>query len=328
MEKVFKPETIKRMINFLRLIRYKNLLIIVLTQYLMRWSIIKPILGVNEFKLQFSELHFFFLVMATVFITAAGYVINDYFDTKTDLVNRPDTVILGKVLNRRWAILLHIFFNTIGIGLGTYISFYIGLPILSLVFVFITGILWFYSTTYKRQFLIGNVIVAVLTALVPLMVILFEIPLLNKEYGLLMKEMRVDFTHIIMWVSAFSLFAFLLTMIREIIKDVEDFEGDSAYGRKTMPIVLGVLNSKIVIITFILTTLFSLLYINFRFLNDFITLIYFIAFLIIPLVFLVYRIIISEDKKDYHKASNLSKVIMLAGIFYALVANYIIIQNF
>lgn len=316
------------MINFLRLIRYKNLIIIVLTQYLMRWCIIKPILDVYGFKLQFSELNFFFLVMATVFITAAGYVINDYFDAKTDLVNRPDTVILGRVLNRRWAILLHVIFNTIGIGLGAYISFYIGIPLLIVLFMLISGILWFYSTTYKRQFLIGNIIVAVLTALVPLMVILFEIPLLNKEYGLLMKEMRSNFMHIIMWVSAFALFAFLLTMIREIIKDVEDFEGDSAYGRKTLPIVLGVLSSKIIVITFILTALFSILYLYFRFLNDPITLIYFILFLIIPLVFLVYKIIVAEDKKDYRRASNWSKLIMLAGIFYSLVANYIITQNF
>ena len=318
------------MINFLRLIRYKNLLIIVLTQYLMRWSIIKPILKVDYYdsELQFSELNFFFLVMATVFITAAGYVINDYFDIKTDLVNRPETVIVGRVLNRRWAILLHVILNTIGIGLGAYISFYIGIPALTIVFVLITGILWFYSTTYKRQFLIGNVIVALLTALVPLMVILFEIPLLNNEYGLLMHEMRSNFNHIIMWVSAFDLFAFLITMILEISKDVEDFEGDSAYGRKTMPIVLGVLNTKIVIITFILTTLFSLLYINVSIRNDIFTLIYFIVLLIIPLLFLVYKIIIANDKKDYHRASNLSKIIMLAGIFYALVANYIIIQNF
>jgi len=294
----------------------------------MRWSIIKPILEVYDFKLQFSELNFFFLVMATVFITAAGYVINDYFDTKTDLVNRPETVIVGRVLNRRWAILLHVILNTIGIGLGVYVSFYIGIPALSIVFVLITGILWFYSTTYKRQLLIGNIIVAVLTALVPLMVILFEIPLLNKEYGLLMHEMRTNFVHIILWVSAFALFAFLLTMIREIIKDVEDFEGDSAYGRRTMPIVLGVLNSKIVIITFIITTLFSLLYLNFRFLNDMITLIYFIIFLIIPLLFLLYKIIIANNKKDYHRSSNLSKLIMLAGILYSLVANYIIMQNF
>jgi len=316
------------MIKFLHLVRYKNLLIIILTQYLMRWSIIKPILEIYEFELQFSELNFFFLVMATVFITAAGYVINDYFDTKTDLVNRPDTVIVGRTLNRRWAILLHVILNTIGIGLGIYISFYIGIPALSIVFVLITGILWFYSTTYKRQFLIGNIIVAFLTALVPLMVILFEIPLLNKEYGLLMKEMHLNFMHIIFWVSAFAMFAFLLTMIREIIKDIEDFEGDSAYGRRTMPIVLGVLNSKIIVITFILTTLFSLLYLNLRFLNDLVTLIYFIVVLIIPLLFLVYNIFVAENKKEYRRASNLSKLIMLAGILYALVANYIIIQNY
>ncbi|MCK5028715.1 MAG: geranylgeranylglycerol-phosphate geranylgeranyltransferase [Bacteroidales bacterium] len=294
----------------------------------MRWSIIKPILEAYEFKLQFSELNFFFLVMATVFITAAGYVINDYFDTKTDMVNRPETVIVGKLMKRRSAILLHVFLNTIGIGLGAYISLYIGMPVLALVFVFITGLLWFYSTTYKRQFLIGNVIVALLTAIVPLMVILFEIPLLNEEYGLLLKELKSDFTLLILWVGAFALFAFLLTLIREIIKDVEDYEGDSAYGRQTLPIVLGVLNSKIVIITFLLTTLFSIVYIYFRFLNDIITLAYFTLFLIFPLLLLLYKIIVAENKKDYHKASNLSKIIMLAGIFYALIANYIIIQNF
>lgn len=316
------------MINFLRLIRYKNLLIIVLTQYLMRFCIIKPILEVYGLKLQFSELNFFFLVLATVLITAAGYVINDYFDTKTDLVNRPETVIVGRLLNRRWAILLHVIFNTVGIGLGAYISFYIGIPVLTLIFVLITGILWFYSTTYKRQFLIGNVIVALLTALVPLMVLLFEIPLLNKEYGLLIREMRTDYSVIVFWVGSFSLFAFLLTLIREIIKDVEDFEGDSAYGRKTMPIVMGVLNSKIVIITFILTTAFSLMFLNFTFLRDKLTFIYFIILLIIPLIYLIYILIKADNKKEYHQASNLSKFIMLAGILYALVANYHIVHNF
>ncbi|MFP4024943.1 MAG: geranylgeranylglycerol-phosphate geranylgeranyltransferase [Thiohalospira sp.] len=316
------------MMNFLRLIRYKNLLIIILTQYLMRWSIIKPLLKVNQFELQFSELHFFFLVMATVLITAAGYVINDYFDTKTDLLNRPETVILGRKLNRRWAILLHIIFNTIGIGLGAYISFYIGLPILTLVFIMITGILWFYSTTYKRQFLIGNVIVALLTALVPLMVLLFEIPLLRKEYGLLMLELKANFNYIILWVAAFSFYAFILTFIREIIKDIEDFEGDRAYGHNTLPIVLGVTSSKIIIISFILLTQFSLIYVYFRFLKDTFTLLYFSLFLIIPLLILFFKIFVAKEKTDYHFASNLSKAIMLAGILYALVANYLILQHF
>jgi 4-hydroxybenzoate polyprenyltransferase len=294
----------------------------------MRWSVIKPILEVYGFKLQFSELNFFFLVMATVFITAAGYVINDYFDAKTDLVNKPEKVILGRLLNRRWAIILHIVFNTIGIGLGAYISFYIGLPVLTLVFVLITGILWFYSTTYKRQFLVGNLTVALLTALVPLMVILFEIPLLNKEYGLLLKEMHINFMHIVIWVGMFAVFAFLLTLTREIIKDIEDFEGDQAYGRNTLPIVMGLANTKIVVISLLTFTLGALLYLYVTFLNDTLTLIYFIALLFIPLLILGYKLVIANQKSDYRWASNLSKLIMLAGILYALVANYIIVQNF
>ena len=293
----------------------------------MRWCIIKQILNVIDFELQFSELNFFFLVFSTVLITAAGYVINDYFDTKTDLVNRPDTVLVGKVIDRRSAILLHIILNTIGIGLGTYISFYIGIPILSLVFVLITGILWFYSTTYKRQFLIGNIVVSILIALVPLMVILFEIPLLNKAYGVLMIEMRANFNHIIIWVSAFAFFAFLLTLIREIIKDVEDYEGDNAYGRQTLPIVFGIINTKIILLALILLALFSLVYTYIRFLTDYITLIYFVVFLLFPLLVLFYKIISADNKKDYHFASNLSKIIMLAGILYALIANYIINQS-
>ncbi|OFX83178.1 MAG: hypothetical protein A2W99_12865 [Bacteroidetes bacterium GWF2_33_16] len=313
--------------NFLRLIRYRNLLIIVLTQYLMRWSIIKPILKVYDFELQFSEINFFFLVLSTVFITAAGYVINDYFDTKTDLVNRPETVLVGRIIDRRSAILLHIILNTIGIGMGIYVSFYIGIPTLSLVFVFITGILWFYSTTYKRQFLIGNLIVALLTALVPLMVLLFEIPLLNKVYGYILLETRASFNQIIVWILSFAFYAFILTLIREIIKDIEDYEGDSAYGRQTMPIVLGVVNSKVILASFIIFTLFSLLYAYFRFLTGPITLIYFLVFLIVPLIVLLYKLIIAETKNEYHSASRLSKMIMLAGILYSLVANYIINQT-
>lgn len=313
--------------NFLRLVRYKNLLIIVLTQYLMRLSIIRPILKVNNFELQFSEINFFFLVLSTVFLTAAGYVINDYFDTKTDLVNRPEKVIIGKIIDRRKAILLHIILNTIGIGLGTYVSFYIGKPILSLVFVFITGILWFYSTTYKRQFLIGNLIVALLTSLVPLMVLLFELPLLNRAYGYFLIEVNANFNQIIVWILSFAFYAFMLTLIREIIKDIEDYEGDNAYGRQTLPIVLGLQNSKIIVLSFILITLFSLLYAYFRFLTDYITLVYFIVFLMIPMVVLFYKIIIAESKNEYHSASRMSKMIMLAGILYSLVANYIINQT-
>ena len=170
------------MIAFLQLIRYRNLLIIAATQYMMRHLIVVPILAVNGFVPQLDHFHFFLLVFSSMSITAAGYVINDYFDTKTDLLNRPSTVIVGKKISRRGAMTLHIILNGIGILSGIYLSWHVGILSLGIAYILAAGVLWFYSTTYKRQFLIGNLIVSVFTALVPFIVVVFEVPLLNKVY--------------------------------------------------------------------------------------------------------------------------------------------------
>lgn len=331
---LFNGNKIIFMISYLKLIRSKNLLIVALTQYLMRWGIIYPILKMNDFSFQFSEFHFFLLVLASICITAAGYVINDYFDTKVDLLNRPSTVIIDKEIDRRYAILLHWALNFIGILLGFYVSFVAGVPFLGFMFILASGILWFYSTTYKRQFLIGNLIVAIMTAAVPFVVVVFEIPLLNKTYGDIMLANNTNFNYIIAWVGVFAYFAFLTTLAREIIKDVEDFEGDEAYGRNTLPIVLGIPKTKAVIIFIVVSTILSLVYlfktyllINWNEEIDFVSLIYFLLFLILPLFLLVYLIFRAQTKKDYHHANQLSKLIMLGGILYALVVHYLINQS-
>ncbi len=311
------------MFPYLKLIRYQNLLIIAVTQYLMRWSIIYPILKVNNFHLQFSEFNFFLLVLSTIFLAAAGYVINDYFDRKTDLLNRPDNVIVGTVIKRRVAMILHIVMNIIGIGLGIYISFSIGIYKLGFIYIIVAGILWYYSTSYKRHFLTGNIIVALLTALVPLMVVLYEIPLLNKEYREILLEYNANFNNILVWVAGFSFFAFITTLIREIIKDIEDFEGDNAFDRNTLPIMLGIFYTKIVVTVLIFVAIFSLCFIYFKYLNDTITFLYFLIALLLPLFFLIYKIIQSKNKTHYHFASNLTKFIMLTGLLYSMVANYI-----
>jgi len=316
------------MINLLRLVRYKNLLIVILTQYLMRYCIIKPMLEVNNMNLQFSNFNFLLLVIATVLITAGGYVINDYFDTKTDRVNRPDNILIDTKINRRTAILLHVILNVLGISLGIYLSFIIGKIYLGLLFILISGILWFYSTTYKRQFLIGNIVVATLTALVPILVVVYEIPLLNVAYREILISYRIDLSYIFYWVCVFGFFAFLTTLIREIIKDIEDFEGDCAFGRRTVPIVAGVRNSKIVIFVIGLFTIISLLYILLYYLGDTLSIIYFTVFLIFPLIILLYKLFRAEKKSDYHLLSNLTKLIMLSGILYSVIANFIIINTF
>lgn len=293
------------------------------TQYAMRWLIVYPILKINTFEFQFSELNFFLLVLATVFLAAGGYVINDYFDRKTDMVNRPDNVIVGRHINRRLAIILHTVFNIIGVALGFYISIKIGLYQLGFIFLIITGVLWYYSTTYKRQFLIGNLIVSILTAMVPLMVALFEVPQLNKEYGEFMLKQGANFNYIFGWVGAFAFFAFILTLVREIVKDMEDLEGDNAYGRNTLPIFLGIKTSKGITITLIGITIASVVYLYFRYLNDTLSLIYFIVVLFIPLVIISIMLIKAGEKRHYHLASLLTKAVMIGGLLYSFIAFYL-----
>jgi len=130
------------------------------------------------------------------------------------------------------------------------------------------------------------------------------------------------------WIGAFSFFAFMTTLIREIIKDMEDFEGDSAYGRNTLPIVMGMKWSRVIVIVLSFLTIFALVFLFFRFLKDWLTFIYFVVFIILPLIYLMIHLIKSTKKRHYHIASTLTKFIMLSGILYALLANYIIHQNF
>ena len=321
---------IKQIWSIFRLVRLPNLVIIAATQYAMRYLIVAPLLPSDSFALQLDDLHFGLLVLSTIFIAAAGYIINDYFDTRADMINKPERVVVGLKIGRRMAMALHAVFNIIGVGIGVYLSFYIGMPTLSIVFFLAAGLLWFYSTNYKRQFLVGNLSVAFLTGLVPLMVVLFEIPLLNRTYGEIMIRHEANFTYIFAWVGGFSFFAFLTTLLREIIKDTEDFEGDMAYGMKTVPIVLGIFWTKVVVVALISFTVFMLVFILTEYIffsvpgNDYISLIYFTVLLIIPLIVLLVMVITAKNKKDFHRASMMIKWIMLTGILYSGVVFYLV----
>jgi len=321
---------IRRIRSILSLIRFPNLLIIAFTQYAMRYLLMKPLLPSDTFELQFGDLQFALLVFSTMLIAAAGYIINDYFDTRADLINKPARVVVGVAISRKKAMILHLILNILGVGVGVYLAFYVGLPALSLVFMLSTGLLWFYSTNYKKQFLVGNLTVAFLTALVPLMVVLFEIPLRNKEHGEVMIRHDADFNYLFAWVSAFSFFAFITTLIREIIKDAEDLEGDNAYGMKTVPIVLGSFWTRLLVVALIAATLFALLFLLFKYIFfsvdpvDYISLVYFSLLLLIPLILLAIQVMAARDKRAYHRASTLIKLIMLSGILYSVVVFYLV----
>jgi len=323
--------------EFFKLIRWQNLLIVILTMVLMRYAVIAPLIGkmgVISLKgdggeismtLQFPWYDFILLVMATVFITAGGYVINDYFDIKTDLINK-GKVIVGTKVPRRMAMMWHNIFNIAGVAAGFYISWKAGYIMMGALFLIVSGLLYFYSASYKRQFLVGNLIVAILTAMVPLLVVFYEWPALYRYYTLNAVSLP-EINIIFYWVGGFSLFAFLTTLTREIIKDIEDFEGDIAYGRNTIPVVIGILSSKVVSVCLIIITIVLLYIIWYFFINDIITLIYLSVLIAVPLVFVIYKVVQSINKKQLHFASSLMKIIMLSGILYSVVVKVILTWN-
>lgn len=322
---------------FLNLIRWQNLLIVILTMGLMRYAVLEPLLskisvillnGTGDeipIELQFPWYDFILLVASTVFITAGGYVINDYFDIKTDLINK-GKVIVGTKIPRRQAMMWHNIFNLAGVSAGLYISLKAGYIWLGAIFLLVSGLLYFYSASYKRQFLIGNIIVAILTAMVPLLVLFYEWPALFKYYTInAVSFPKIDF--IFYWVGGFALFAFLTTLAREIIKDIEDFEGDVAYGRNTLPIVIGVISAKVVSVSLIIITI-AVLYLSwYYFINDTITLIYLSVAIVFPLIFVIYKVVISKNKNQLHSASSILKVVMLTGILYSVVVKVILTWN-
>jgi len=289
----------------------------------MRFFVVDTLLNIINLEPQFSHINFAILVMATVFIAAAGYAINDYFDRKVDMVNHPDSVVVGTKIPRRTAMSLNNAFNVMAILAGFYISRQIGHFNMGFIFVIITGILWFYSSTYKKWFLVGNLIVSVFSALVPFLVLLYEIPLLNNLPRLSNSDNSV-ISMIFLYICGYAFFAFFTTLAREIIKDIEDIEGDRSYGRKTLPVVLGVITSKIVVSVILILLIGSVTYISWFFFGDLMSLGYSFIFITTPLVFSVFMLFRANSNKDFRMTGKLLKVIMLTGLCYCFLIPFLI----
>jgi 4-hydroxybenzoate polyprenyltransferase len=271
----------------LRLTRFGNLMIIGLAQYFSACFLLK--------KEYLFDWHLFVLSSATILVAAAGYIINDYYDIKIDLINKPDRVVIGKKIPRRIALFLHSFFSSIGVGLGFLLNVKIGF-----VVFFSSFLLWLYSNNFKRLPFIGNVTVALLIGL--------AIELVNLLY-------RTDSYLVI----AYAAFSFFMTLVREIVKDMEDLKGDSTYGCKTLPIIWGLRKTKTFI--YLLTIAFAALVFL---LNDFyikLPVSYFGAFLFLPLVLLTVLLVKADTIKDFRRISQLCKVILLLGIISMIFVN-------
>jgi len=265
-----------------RLTRFWNLAIIAFAQYFTAYFLF------HQRLLVFTDFWLFLIVASTVMIAAAGYIINDYYDIKIDLINKPDRVVIGKTITRRYAIFFHTVISVTGVGMGLLINWKVGA--VNFVSVFL---LWLYSNNLKRLPLIGNLVVSLLAGLS-----IFLLSFLYEQYLPL--------------VMTYSLFAFFMTLIREIVKDMEDMKGDTTFGCRTLPIVWGIRKTKSFLYGTILVFSFLVLWLDYQQLK--ISWIYFIPLLFVPMSILFYRLLKADTKKEFFQLSQLCKIIMLLGI--------------
>src|SRR5215216_2058633 len=232
---------------FLKLIRWPNLIFIVLTQILFYFCIYLPLYQTQQTHL------LSWLIFASICIAAAGYIINDYFDLNIDQINKPDKNVLNAIINRRWAILWHLVLSLSGIG-ATIIAVGFGKWYLIIANMVCVALLWLYSTSFKRQLLIGNIVISLLSAWTVLILFFAQVPFseaFNNQSSITLKFFRLAFLY--------GGFAFIISLVREAIKDIEDREGDAHYGCRTLPIYAGVRATKIYIIIWLVVLIAALI---------------------------------------------------------------------
>lgn len=275
---------------FLTLIRAQNLLMVLLSQALVQACLLSA--GVNWAKV--LEPGFLALTFSTVCIAAAGYIINDYYDVKIDAINKPERLLVGRIIRRRRAMFAHLVLSFIGVVIGGLLMVRVGLINLGAVLL-----LWGYSARLKKLPLIGNVAIALLSASMLLVVAVHD-DMLNKT------------------TLGYALFALLISLIREIIKDVEDMKGDATFECRTLPIVLGMRGAKYVLyplIAFFMALLIaSVVHPSTPLLFD----IYMLLLVLGPSIWMVVKLARADRKADFTYLSNLNKLIMLLGILSML----------
>lgn len=298
--------------SFLRLIRLPNLFLIILTQYLIRYTIVIPILTAFGQASEVSETNFFLVVLSTVLIAAGGYIINDYYDLQIDRINKPEKVIIGNRVSKKQSINMYAATSLAGIAIGAYLSFFQDIFLLWQINFLSASLLLLYSSLFKKIILVGNFIISLLAALSVYLLLILE----KKTWVNFLLGRPETIPAIAYLISAYALFAFLTTWIREIIKDLEDEEGDRVFGRKTLPVVAGNKVSKLCSSFLLLVVLFSLVLIQFRQKQweDMISFIYVVVFVELPLLILLFLLFNAKRKSDYTASSLLAKGIMLAGI--------------
>lgn len=302
------------MTSFLNLIRWPNLLIIILSMSLLLFFIIAPGLGIKVFSSGLSFGEFTLLIFSTLLIAIGGYIINDISDINTDTINKPGKNMIESVFSIEVANTIYWVTTVVGILSGVLLSYLINQINFGLIFLFCAGLLWFYSQKYQCQPLVGNIVIAFLSALSFGLVWLFEFYALSNNAEVFV-VVQSNFPIVNRLVIIYMGFAFVVSLLREVIKDMEDYKGDNRFGCITFTVKYGIRASKILALLVAYVSLFATLYIQYSFLNAG-TLILVGAFFLIDILFIVIISLLhkASSKLNFKKISLLIKILMIYGI--------------
>ena len=293
--------------KYLKLIRYQNLLLLALMQLIFRFGYLELI----NIPLSLWYWQYALLIAATVLIAAGGYVINDIFDQETDLENHPKKTIIGNSISESKAYIIYASLTISGVLCGFILANSVEKSNFAVIFVLIATLLYFYASTLKQIAVVGNVIVATLLAFSVIIIGIFDI--VPNTFDFNQKQMMLAFAILF----DYAKFAFIINLVREIIKDIEDIKGDTLQEMKTLPILIGVAKTnKIALVLLLLPVLYLFYYVKSNLFDNNLlyAVFYMIALVIAPMIICLIKIWNAKEKSDYTQISSLLKWIIFFGI--------------
>ena len=307
----------------MRLVRWSNLLFLGALMWVMEKWVATPVLDHAAFGEQLPWYILLLVALATILIAAGGYVINDYFDVKIDRINRPDEVVVTRGVSKPAAMRLSVGLSAAGVVCGIATAALLRSLTIGIVFAIVPGLLWFYSSSYKRLFLIGNLTIALLAGLTPLIVAMANVAVLQLRY-----ETILPYTTLVhdlyAWLGGFALFAFLLTWVREIVKDMQDQMGDRELECHSMPVVWGEKWTKVFVTGLIVLTIAIIGYLWWHVLPfptgwSSLSTRYIVLGVVIPLLGALWLLWAAKIPSDYKTCQQVVKLTMLLGMLYSFV---------
>lgn len=322
--------------SIFKLIRWPNILITALTILAIKYFVFKSAIlhYFSESQPQMDLVDTLLLILSVSLIAAAGYIINDIYDIKEDAINKPNQQIINQSISVKTGKILYYTFNISGIILASWLGKQLGNYQLAIQHIVASALLWVYSVYLSKSTLVGNIVIAIVSALVPLTYFLYEsLPYVVKYKFILLEVYTTTLGGPVRVLINFCLtlsgFAFLLSLCREIIKDMQDVHGDTKFAGKTLPIVIGINNTKKIANGIAIATTLLIIYIlhfviNFAPFNHILFICYVYLTIILPLIFFIYSNVKAVESSDFKMCSTILKLVMLSGILSTYFYNTLI----